>query len=118
MDSFLYHTAYHPDFMFVICLCAHFQAHLKESYLNIVKNIMRYLIDTQQMGIWYPMEAYYELVRFTDFGFDRFILDMESTSDMCHLLGNLLISYNSKEQESFVLPTVEAEYVVACSCCS
>ena len=39
--------------MFSIYLCAHFQSNPKESHLNAVKRILRYLNGTQNIGLWY-----------------------------------------------------------------
>lgn len=42
----LYLTTSFPDIMFVFCICAWFQESLKESHLNVVKYMRRYLFDT------------------------------------------------------------------------
>ena len=46
IGSLLYLTANRPDIMFCVCLCARFQACLKESHLIAFKRIFRYLIGT------------------------------------------------------------------------
>ena len=43
IDSLLYLTTSTPDIMYSVCLCARFQACPKESNLNVVKIIFRYL---------------------------------------------------------------------------
>ena len=47
-----------------------------------------------------------------------FKVDRKSTSGTCHFLGNSLISWHSKKQNSVALSTVEAEYMAAGSCCA
>ncbi|XP_070009047.1 DNA polymerase delta subunit 3-like [Nicotiana sylvestris] len=54
IGSLLYLTASRPDIVFSIGLCASFQANLKESYLTVVKRILRYLKGTTDMCLWYP----------------------------------------------------------------
>ena len=44
IGSLLYLTASRLDIMFSLCLCARFQSNPKESHLNAVKRILRYLI--------------------------------------------------------------------------
>ena len=50
IGSLLYLTASRPDIMFSVCLCARFQSCPKESYLIVVKLIIRYLKGTIGMG--------------------------------------------------------------------
>ena len=52
--SLLYPTASRLDIVFSVCLCARFQSNPKESHLNTVKHILKYLIATINLGLWYP----------------------------------------------------------------
>ena len=52
IGSLLYLTASRPDIMYSVCLCARFQAYSKESHLNAVKRIFRYLKGTIDIGLW------------------------------------------------------------------
>ena len=118
IGSLLYLTASRPDIMFAVCLCARYQACPKESHLKAVKRIMRYLIDTVNVGLWYPKESSLTLVGYSDSDFAGCKLDRKSTSGTCHLLGASLISWFSRKQVSVALSTTEAEYVAAGSCCA
>ena len=51
IGSLLYLTASKPDTIFCVCLCARFQASLKESHLIVLKRIFRYLFGTQNLGL-------------------------------------------------------------------
>ena len=51
IGSLVYLTARCPDIMFSACLCARFQASLKESHLTSVKRIFRYLAGTKNLGL-------------------------------------------------------------------
>jgi hypothetical protein len=92
--------------MFSVCLCAHF------------KLILRYLKYTPNIGLWYPIGANITLVGFSDSDFAGSLVDRKSTSGACHFLGRSLVSWSSKKQNSVVLSTTEAEYIVAGSCCT
>jgi hypothetical protein len=46
IGSLLYVTASRPDVMFSVCMCARFQASLRESHLKATKRILRYLKHT------------------------------------------------------------------------
>jgi hypothetical protein len=45
-------------------------------------------------------------------------VDRKSTSGTCQFLGNCLVSWSSKKQNSVALSTAEAEYVAAGACCA
>jgi hypothetical protein len=50
----LYLYASRPDIMLSVCMCARFQAALKECYMRAIKRILRYLVVTPNLGLWYP----------------------------------------------------------------
>ena len=70
------------------------------------------------MDLWYPKGSSYCLLGLSDSDFSSFKSDRKSTSGTCHLFGNYLISWHNKKQHSVAFSTIEAEYVVAESCCS
>ncbi|KAI3767016.1 hypothetical protein L2E82_17097 [Cichorium intybus] len=116
--SLLYLTASHPDIVFATNMCTRFQAKPKESHLNAVKRIFRYLKHTTSLGLWYSCESSFDLVGFTDSDFAGCSLDRKSTSGGCQLLGNRLISWSSKKQSSVACSTAEAKYVAVGRCCA
>ena len=59
-----------------------------------------------------------ELVAYSDADWAGNVDDMRSTSGSCYYLGNNLISWSSKKQNSITLSTAEPEYVAASSCCA
>jgi hypothetical protein len=54
IGSVLYLCASRPDIMLSVCMCARFQANPKDCHLVVVKRILRYLVHTQNLGLWYP----------------------------------------------------------------
>jgi hypothetical protein len=54
IGSLLYICASRPDIMVNVCMCARFQAAPKNCHLRAVKRIMRYLVLTPNIGLWYP----------------------------------------------------------------
>ena len=95
--SLLYLTASRPDIMYSVCLCARFQACPKESHLNAVKRIFRYLKGTIDIGLWYPKCDNFELICYSDADFGGCKIDRKSTSRTCHFLGHSLVSWHSKK---------------------
>ena len=92
IGSLLYLTASRPDIMFSVCMCARFQANPKESHLTAVKQILRYLKDTSDFGLFYPKSSSFDLVSYSDADFAGSKSDRKSTSGTCHFLGNSLVS--------------------------
>ena len=66
IGSLLYVTASRPDVMFSVCMCARFQASPRESHLKATKRVLRYLKHTQNVGLWYPKGARFELIGYLD----------------------------------------------------
>ncbi|KAK8621081.1 hypothetical protein V6N13_067524 [Hibiscus sabdariffa] len=118
IGSLLYLTTSRPDIMFSVCLCARFQANPKESHLKAVKRIFRYLLDTPSLGLWYRRDSTFDLHAYSDADYGGCKIDRKSTSGTCQFLGNMLISWFSKKQNSVALSTTEAEYISADSCCA
>ena len=118
IGSLLYLTASRPDILFSVCLCARFQSNPKESHLVAVKRIFRYLLDTPTLGLWYPKGSTFDLIGYSDADFAGCKVDRKSTSGTCQFLGNMLVSWFSKKQNSVALSTAEAEYIAAGNCCA
>jgi hypothetical protein len=116
--SLLYVTASRPDVIFSVCMCARFQASLGESHLKATKRILRYLKHTQNVSLWYPKGAKFELIGYSDSDYVGYKVERRNTSGTCQLLGRSLISWSSKKQNSVALSTTEAEYIAASSCCA
>jgi hypothetical protein len=118
VGNLLYLTAYRPDIMFSVCMCARFQANPKKAHLSAVKRILRYLKHTPSIGLWYPKGATFELIGCSDSDYVGCKIDRKSISGGCHLLGRSLVSWTSKKPKSVALSTAEEEYIVAGACCT
>ncbi|GAV63441.1 hypothetical protein CFOL_v3_06959 [Cephalotus follicularis] len=79
------------------------------SHLHAAKRIFKYLAYTPSLGLWYPRNSSFDLHTYPDADFGGYKVDRKSTSDTCQFLGNMLISWFSKKQNSVALSTTEAE---------
>lgn len=75
INSIIYLTTSRSDIMFVICVCACFQASPKELHPSVIKRIMRYFTGIQQMGLWYHKGADCDIVGYSDSDFPGCKLD-------------------------------------------
>jgi hypothetical protein len=85
--SLLYLCASRPNIMLSMCMHATFQAAPKECHLRAVKRIMRYLVLTPYLGIWYPKGAHFELIGYSDMDYAGCKVDRKSTFGTCRFLG-------------------------------
>jgi hypothetical protein len=99
-------------------MCARFQSNPKECHLVVVKRILRYLVCTPCLGIWYPKGSTFDLIRYSDSDYAGCKVDRKSTSGTCQFLGRSLVSWSLKKQTSVALSTAEAEYVAVGQCCT
>jgi hypothetical protein len=118
ISSLLYLCASRPDVMLSVCMCARFQANPKECHLMAVKRILRYLIHTPNLVLWYPKGSKFDLLGYSNSNYASCKVDRKSTSGTCQFLGRSLVSWSSKKQNCVALSTAEAEYVVAGACCT
>ena len=97
IKSLLYLNASKPDIIFATYLCAHFQSSSRESHLNAIKIIFKYLNGSLYLGLWYPRSSSFDLISYSDADFAGSLLDRKSTSRTCQVLGQCLVSWFSKK---------------------
>ncbi|KAH9299953.1 hypothetical protein KI387_011536, partial [Taxus chinensis] len=102
-----------PDIMQAVDMVARFQVGPKESHVQVVKRIFRYLKGTMEYGLWYPKGKDFTLTAYTDSDWAGCVDDRKSTSEGAFFLGNSLVSWLSKKQNSISLSTAKAEYIAA-----
>ncbi|GAU46301.1 hypothetical protein TSUD_283270, partial [Trifolium subterraneum] len=118
IGTLLYLTASRPDIVFAVGLCARFQTSSKESHLTAVKRIFRYLVGTPDVGLWYKKGSHFDLQAYCDVDYAGDKVERKSTSGACQFLGEALVSWCCRKQNTIALSTTEAEYVAASNCCS
>ncbi|GJT03987.1 hypothetical protein Tco_0838449 [Tanacetum coccineum] len=117
IGSLMYLTTSRPNIMFIVCACARFQVTLKTSHLLAVKRIFRYSKGKPTLGLWYSRDSPFEMVAYTNSDYAGATQDRKSTTGGCQFLENRLISWQCKKQTVVATSRIEAEYVVATSCC-
>ncbi|XP_050244013.1 uncharacterized mitochondrial protein AtMg00810-like [Quercus robur] len=118
IGSLLYLTASKPDISYSVGVCARYQANPKESHMTALKRIIKYVKTTAEFVVWYSKDTSDVLAGYSNAYWARNSDDRKSTSGGCFYVGNNLVSWMSKKQNSISLSTVEAEYVAAGSCCT
>ena len=77
--SLLYLIVSKLDTLFSVCICARFQSNPKESHMLAIKRILRYLMETHNLGLWYSKQTSIDLIRFLDADYGGCRIDRKST---------------------------------------
>ena len=83
-----------------------------------LKRIIKYVKATANFGVWYSKDTNDVLAGYSEADQAENANDRKSTSGGCFYVGNNLISWMSKKQNSISLSTVEVKYIAAGSCCT
>jgi hypothetical protein len=83
IGSLLYLCASRPDIMLSVCMCSCFQANPKVCQLVAVKRILRYLVHTQNLGLWYPKGSFFDSLGYSDSDYAGCKVDRKSTTRTC-----------------------------------
>ena len=118
IGSLLYVTTSRPDVKQVVGMVARFQDAPKESHVQAVKRIFRYLKGTIDLGLWYPRKNSFSLKAYSDADWEGCVDDIKSTSGGAFFLGESLVAWTSKKQSSISLSTIEVEYIAVAECCT
>jgi hypothetical protein len=65
--------------MLSVCMRARFQSDPKECHFVAVKRILRYLVHTPCLGIWYPKGSTFDLIGYSNSDYARCKVDRKST---------------------------------------
>jgi hypothetical protein len=107
IGSLIYLCVSRLDMMLSVCMCEKIQAAPKECHLIAVKRIMRYLVLTPNLSLWYPKDSHFDLIDYSDVNYVGCKVDRKWTSGTCQFLGRSL---------GTCLSTIEAKYVATGSC--
>eukprot|EP00253_Pinus_taeda_P029074 PITA_29074 len=104
IGNLLYLTGTQPDIMHAVGIVGRFQPNPKESHLQAVKRIFKYLQGTDNFGLWYRRDTDLTLHAYTDADWVGSIGDKKSTSGGAFNMGSIALS------------AAEVEYVATTSC--
>ncbi|GKC55941.1 retrovirus-related pol polyprotein from transposon TNT 1-94 [Tanacetum coccineum] len=118
IGSLMYLTSNRPDLIYLVCLCARYQAKPTKKHLHAVKQIFRYQKGTINMGLWYLKDTAMSLTAYSDTDHAGCQDTRCSTSGSAQFLGDKLVSWSSKKQKSTAISSTEAEYIALSGCCA
>jgi len=83
--------------MHAVGIVGRFQANLKETHLQAVKRIFKYLQGTQNYGLWYLRSTDLTLHAYRDEDWEGSVDDRKSTSGCAFFMGPRLVSWFSRK---------------------
>ncbi|XP_021833784.1 uncharacterized protein LOC110773568 [Prunus avium] len=104
-----YLTWTRPDLSFAVNQVCQFMHTPRESHMQAVKRILRYLKGTVTDGLWFK-KGHLNLVSYSDADWAGCHFDRRSTSGYCVFFGPNLISWSAKKQPTVARSSTEAEY--------
>lgn len=69
IKSLLYLTASRPDIVFSVGIYARFRACPKESHFKVAHKILKYLKETRDLVLFYPLDSKFDLIKYNDVGY-------------------------------------------------
>jgi hypothetical protein len=82
----LYLCASRLDIILSVCMCVRFQANPKEYHLMAVKKILRYLVHTPKLSLWYPKGSTFDVLSYSNSDYAGCKIDRKSTTGTCQFL--------------------------------
>jgi hypothetical protein len=81
-----------PNIMLSVCMYVRFQVASKDYHLWTVKRIIRYLVLTPNLGLWYPKCSRFKLIGYSDANYAGYKIDRKSTSGIYQFLDQSPVS--------------------------
>jgi hypothetical protein len=119
MGSLRYLVHTQPDICFAVGFLRRFMEDPRQTHVNAVKHLLRYIAGTWNFGIRYSKrEERRNLLGYLDSDFAGGVKDRRSTSGILFFLGNEPITWQSQEQGGVSMLACQADYIAgsAASC--
>lgn len=106
----IYLTITRPDLAYLVNRLSQFVAKPRESHLQAVYSVLKYVKGTIGQGLFYGASTSLKLSVFSDSDWATCPDTSRSTSGFCVLIGESVVSWKSKKQHTVSRSSAEAEY--------
>ncbi|CAL1397374.1 unnamed protein product [Linum trigynum] len=118
VGKLIYLTTTRPDISFATQQVSQFMGSPSVQHFKAVQRILRYLKCAPASGLFFPSKGQFQLKAFSDSDWAACIDTRRSITGYCVYLGDSLISWKSKKQQTVSRSSCEAEYrALAFSAC-
>lgn len=104
-----------PDIAFPVSKLSQFNSCYNEMHWNCAKVILRYLKNTETLGLEYKKGDEFIISGYTDSDYASDKNDRKSTTGLAFFANDALISWTSQKQSIIAVSSTEAEYVALAS---
>jgi hypothetical protein len=94
-----------PDIFYAMSAFSQFMSQSRQTHWIAVKRVLRYLRGTVGHGLRYTSSIDMRLPGYTNFDWERSVVDRKSTCGCCFTLGYAMVSLCSKKHTSVALST-------------
>ena len=114
----IYLTTTRPDIVFATQQLSQFMAHPTKSHLGAARRVLRYLKGSPSKGLQFKRDTPIHLIGFSDADWATCVDTRRSITGYCFFIGNSLVSWKTKKQNTMSRSSSEAEYrALATSTC-
>lgn len=106
----LYLTITRPDLSYAVNRLSQYVWSPRVPHMEAAFNVLKYIKGTAGQGLLYKSTANLNLQYFIDADWGACLDTRKSVTGFCALLGEYMISWKSKKQQTISISSVEAEY--------
>ncbi|XP_031262354.1 uncharacterized protein LOC116120541 [Pistacia vera] len=106
----LYLTMTRPDISFTVQILSQHMQTPKQSHLEAALKVIRYVKKELALGLFMSAKSTKELIAFCDLDLASCAVNRKSVSGYCIKMGDSLLSWKSKKQNTIARSSAEAEY--------
>ena len=106
----IYLSTTRPDIVFATQQLSQFMAHPTKSHLGAARRVLRYLKGSPSKGLQFKRDTLIHLIGFSDSDWATCVDTRKSITGYCFFVGNSLVSWKTKKQNTVSCSSSEAKY--------
>jgi hypothetical protein len=110
VEKLLFLTITRADIAYAVNLVSRYMENPQETHLKVVKSIIRYLVGTTSLGLFYRKWASLHLIGYSDADWGGDLDEQKSTHTFVNTVGDNPILWRSKKQTCLSLSSTESYY--------